>query len=140
MKRTWKFWIGLVGIFFFGLVLGVFIGAGSVQGWIKKLATAPRGELETLVLEDWKKKLNLREEQLSALRPMLGSAEAKILPLRDNFLGRVGGILTDLHPQIRAVLDEKQRKKYDEMVRRYERRLPESAKTQAAAVATPNPN
>ena len=106
-----------------GLILGGILGAGAVQGWMKKLATAPRGELESMVLADWKKKLNLREDQAAAIKPLLGEAEGKIVPLRDAYLADVNKVLTDLHPRIRAVLDEKQRGRYQEMVKRYDAKV-----------------
>ena len=134
MKRTWKFWMGMGTVFFLGLLLGGMLGAGAVQGWLRKLATAPQGELESLVMADWKKKLDLREDQVAAIQPALTEAEAKIVPLRDDFMASIHTVLADLHPKVRAILDPKQQKKYDEMVHRYERKVPPATNAAAAAV------
>ncbi|MBP7950507.1 MAG: hypothetical protein KA004_12705 [Verrucomicrobiales bacterium] len=123
MRRTWKFWLGIGGLFLLGLMLGIGLGMGAVQGWVKRLAQAPPAELESLVLNDWKKKLDLSEGQVEALRPALEESTKKIVPLRDQFRREVMGVLSNLHPQVKSVLDERQRKKYEEMVGRFEKRV-----------------
>jgi uncharacterized membrane-anchored protein YhcB (DUF1043 family) len=111
-----KPWLLLAVVFLAGVIFGVASTRAMVRKFVDQAINQPdlvRGKLERDVTRD----LKLRPDQRVKVRETLERAQQEIAALRKEFQPRLAQIIQRAAADIRAVLDEAQRKKFDKLLR-----------------------
>ncbi len=111
-----KPWLLLAVVFLAGVIFGVASTRAVVRKFVDQAINQPdlvRGKLERDVARD----LKLRPDQRVKVRETLERAQQEIAALRKEFQPRLGQIIQRAAADIRAVLDDVQRKKFDKLLR-----------------------
>jgi Spy/CpxP family protein refolding chaperone len=121
MKTKHKILIALSLLVVFGL--GVTAGVLGERYYTHKNNRRPSGERSHAPsLESWAKELGLTEEQQATIREIFKKNEERMKAYRTETREKLGEIRHLLKNEIDAVLTPEQKKKNEEMIRRFEER------------------
>jgi hypothetical protein len=106
----------LVAVFLLGGVTGLTVGRMGAERDFGRMMGGPPGEARSRFrVEAMRRHLGLRDDQVTRLRAILEEAEAE----RDQAVGPCAKTLEDLRQRtekrVREVLDDEQKKRFDEM-------------------------
>lgn len=118
LLRQWRIWLCLVGIFVAGM------GTGAIVTWKAARATSPALlENYARVMEvAMRRKVEILPEQEPEITRILEDAQKQLNEARDHTRRDVFAILDETHGRIRARLDDEQRARFDDFIRRHDRR------------------
>ncbi len=109
----------LAAMFVLGGLAGVAVGRVSAMREVRHMMEGPPGDARaSFRLEALRRRLDLRPEQVDRVRAVMAEADAE----RDKLMGACGPGLDELRrstdAKMREVLDDDQRKRFDELSRR----------------------
>jgi len=130
-----KIWIifSLVIVFIAGIVCGVLLDK-NVLDRDEKGSSQRRRSTHFPTMEMMAKELSLTSEQQDKIKEFFSSNEERFRALRSEVHKSLSDIRTQMFTDIKSVLDENQRKKFEAMIERYKaqrRREHEERKNQA---------
>lgn len=117
-----KFVASVALVFFVGVLVGALGGNIYFKARIEQIFRGgpPIGER---ILERLTEELDLTPTQLEEIRPIVMAIEKKAFDLRRQFLPQMQHLHEQVRDQIRTKLDEKQKRKFDEIHERLKKRF-----------------
>jgi hypothetical protein len=106
----------LVVVFLAGIVVGATATRVAVKKFVDRVVNRPEA-IQRSVERDLTRKLHLRAEQQAKVHDITMRAMEQMKTLRDEFHPRLTEIITRSEQEVRAVLDEEQKQKFDKFVR-----------------------
>lgn len=133
----------LAATFVAGAVAGVF-GARAFPS--KPAPRPPRetGAMSERILKRWTTDFHLSEEQVAKIKPILKTVETEVSGIHQENEGRMKGSFERMHQQVLPLLDEDQKRLFEEHRKKMERRANErrhggSGTATNTGAAHPNP-
>jgi len=120
MKNNYKLWIILsfIVVFIVGGVAGVLLDKHILPSKSKK-SRRDRRPVEFPTLEIMAKELELSAEQQEQIKQIFADNEESLKELKSHIHERVSTIRSELKTEIKNVLTEEQRTKFEAMIERY---------------------
>ena len=114
----------LAATFVAGAVAGVF-GARAFPA--KPAPRPPRetGAMSERILKRWTTDFHLSEEQVAKIKPILKTVETEVSGIHQENEGRMKGSFERMHQQVLPLLDEDQKRLFEEHRKKMERRANE---------------
>ena len=114
----------LAATFVAGAVAGVF-GARAFPS--KPAPRPPRetGAMSERILKRWTTDFHLSEEQVAKIKPILKTVETEVSGIHQENEGRMKGSFERMHQQVLPLLDEDQKRLFEEHRKKMERRANE---------------
>jgi hypothetical protein len=114
----------LAATFVAGAVAGVF-GARAFPA--KPAPRPPRetGAMSQRILKRWTTDFHLSEEQVAKIKPILKTVETEVSGIHQENEGRMKGSFERMHQQVLPLLDEDQKRLFEEHRKKMERRANE---------------
>ena len=132
--RMWKIIGGLAALFALGGVCGAAYSARHT-GWVNRAGATDKWS------EQWfaqtAERLEVRDDQMKALRPMLDEMQGQLRDLQKETTARANTIVRQTGRRMWDVLDEKQRERYKALDR--DQKLFHQAATESTQPAPPKP-
>jgi len=114
----------LAATFVAGAVAGVF----SARAFPAKPAPRPpreTGAMSERILKRWTTDFHLSEEQVAKIKPILKTVETEVSGIHQENEGRMKGSFERMHQQVLPLLDEDQKRLFEEHRKKMERRANE---------------
>lgn len=120
MKNNYKFWIifSFILVFIIGVIGGFFLEKHLIQTKPRKIKRERR-DVHFPTLEVMAKELALSSEQEEKIREIFKNNEGRLKDLKSSIHERLSKIRTQLKDEIKNVLTEEQKIKFEEMIERY---------------------
>jgi hypothetical protein len=120
--KTWKFKLGIVGIFALGVVAGV-VGTGLfVRYRMPYLGFTRPEQVVSHIMKSLDRKLDLTREQHQAIEPIVTESFAKMRALRARIAPEVETLIDQASQRVRPLLKPEQQSKLDEHYAEVKRR------------------
>jgi hypothetical protein len=119
MKNNYKLWIilSLIVVFIAGVICGVLIDKNVLDK--RKRDSRRRSSTRFPTLEIMAKELSLSSEQQAQIREIFHNNEERFKGLRKDMDKRLKDIRNQLLTDIKSVLSDEQKTKFDAMIERY---------------------
>lgn len=119
MKNNYKIWIilSLIAVFIAGVLCGVLIDKNLLDK--RRHDTHRRSSTRFPTLEMMAEELSLSAEQQAQVREIFNNNEERFKGLRKDMDTRLREIRAQLLTEIKSVLSEEQKTKFDAMIERY---------------------
>lgn len=112
------------------LYLGLVFLAGAIAGaaggyqWGRSAVMRPNrpGDMGKFMIERFRTELELRPEQVDQITPIITNTTARIRGLHRDSWKQVGALVEESNAQIRALLDDSQKERFDAMEERRRQR------------------
>jgi len=120
MKNSYKIWIiiSMITVFAAGFVCGILVENGLLEKDIKK-SKRDHDSVHFPTLEMMAEELDLMPEQQDRIRQYFRDNEKLFKNLRGEIHSRLRDIRTQLINDIKSVLDERQKERFEAMIERY---------------------
>lgn len=115
MKRL-RAWLGVFLVFIFGVVCGAILSAGVIQKEIRAWLTGGAGRERDPIVKYLDRELHLSPEQQAAAGAVVEGSRHQLEAIKAQAQPSVDVVITGAENQVRALLDEKQRQKFDALV------------------------
>lgn len=114
MNRTWKVVLAFAGVFLCGAVFGGFLSlrlAGERVGREGFNGEPSVNQFVPMLLRRYEARLELTQEQLEKIRPIVKTAEEELRQMRRDNFGRSMAVADDMNAKISELLTPEQRDK-----------------------------
>lgn len=141
MTSFWKRLRGCFGIFLIfalGVVFGAAITGAGIYRKIRDLAVGGPETVVTYVVDELHKELELDDVQKRKLQSIADDTRLRLRVLQDRSRPEVDTALQSATAEVRSMLSEKQRRKYDEMLKSWREQW-ENTALEEAKQETPKP-
>ena len=130
MKNKFKIIIifSFIVVFVAGLVSGIFCDKYIIKKDFRKPPPGGKPPGHFPSLEDMSKELNLEEGQEQKIREVFKNTEKKLDEMRHQVGRQFSSIRKELIADIKSILNDEQKKKFDEMIERYLKKYLEGRK------------
>jgi hypothetical protein len=109
--------LGVFLIFFFGVIVGAALTSGAIWKEIHDLVTGGPDAIVGKVTDRLEKELHLDSPQKEMLRQIATETRINLRTIRADSQYQVDETLADAEKRARAILNPKQQKKFDEIVK-----------------------
>ena len=120
--KSWRLIAGVILIF----ILGVFVGAFGTGMYNYKFFNKIRTDSEarkSFIMKRFSNKLDLSEVQKKEIKPIIDKLEDQVRPLFKSHFTEIKKVLDQGFLEIKSHLDSDQQKKFDEMRKKFEKRM-----------------
>jgi hypothetical protein len=121
MKRI-KLWAGVILVFVSGLVIGSLATGHFLRAHVREFVDGGPVRANKHIVSRLTNRLDLTEEQAAAIEEIRLRTESRMGEITEDFFPQMEGLMEGQVKEIRAVLTEEQRAKYDERAEKLRRR------------------
>lgn len=123
MSKNLKIWLGVIAISLSSAVIGGVITGLYIKHKVAKLMhQGPRGT-RVIAMRVLRHRLNLSEQQVSEIRPIVKNAQKKFIELRQSHRPEIEAIFNDATKEIHPKLDPQQKQEFDRLTGRFMKRF-----------------
>lgn len=103
-------------VFLAGILVGSTATRIAVRKWVNAAMNKPEVVQQTIE-RDLKRKLDLRADQQAKLHAITTRSMAELKALRSEFRPRMNAIISRSESEVREILDDQQKEKFDRFIR-----------------------